>query len=848
MKGKLFKRILLYTVCTCMALATVPILAEEHSTTVSKDTGATEEGGKSVIQPWGTINFTEGQILDISNYDTNANRKIIIPTGISNLTIKGDSSKIYEGLIIQSTSTIRLTIQNLNINNGYIDIAKTPGDNYLSLKGTNNIEGKSDSAAIVVQSGDNKLIIDDADGTGKLTAQGGSYSAGIGGSKQQDGGHIVIQGGNISAIGGISAPGIGSGYQRAIKTITIKGNAIIERAEGGSGGGAGIGGCTDGSTIESIEILEQATIKLAKGSAGAAGIGEGKNSGLKSIKIEGKDDKARVIIEQAIGGAGGAGIGGGDANKENLKISIKNVTIKNATGGTNAAGIGGGCQRGADILIGNGAIIEEAIGGSSGAGIGSGPLGESKTITIEGTSLIKLAQGGNNGAGIGGGDTRSATINITGGNIELAKGGANAAGIGFGAGNNDSKSITISGGVIYAVGGSGLNTNDIGAANYYDGTGGKTQQDAKNVKVTIKGGTVMLGNNRIIGIDTTSHTNYMVVGYEAYDSVKMRTDSGSNKKIYWRTKDNPETDGELSSGTDGRTVFIFEDQVTKIKNRDYWYIVVENKGLASEKSYIGLLAEEDSTKWKTTYYDDSNNIVSQENATYSVKEIPIQYKELTNGNPLTQTIVPSGVGNKIVPYSISNIGYGINFASMKTTDSDIKDFVKVVGEIEIVPDDAPGKKEAKVEFLTSKAKGGVVKRADASDPYINVYKNASEFKLISATTDGGKVKFECIGNWIASGDYQVVAYIPTEGVSDNTCLTGQKLPLNQYKNDYVTPGYKINVKITNVVVTVKWQTYQMFTPMGGGAPIRINGPIVNKDISLNDKLIEVQFYDITKIN
>ena len=260
MKRKLLKGVVVYAVCTCMAFATVPILAEENSTTISKDTGATEEGGEAVIQPWGTINFTEGQILDISSYDTNANKTITIPTGISNLTIKGDSSKIYEGLIIQSASTIKLTIQNLNINNGCIDIAKTVGDNYLLLKGANKIVGKPNSAAIVVQSGNNKLIIDDADGTGKLTAQGGTYSAGIGGSNLQDGGHIVIQGGNISAIGGISDPGIGSGYQRAIKTISINGIAVIERAVGGRYVGAGLGGCADVSTLDAIEIVEQAYI------------------------------------------------------------------------------------------------------------------------------------------------------------------------------------------------------------------------------------------------------------------------------------------------------------------------------------------------------------------------------------------------------------------------------------------------------------------------------------------------------------------------------------------------------------------------------------------------------------
>ena len=830
MNNKMIKKIFTYGVCLCMAFSSSSIFAYENNTAL-------------VTQSWDSITWEDGGILDISGYTAGANKTITIPSSINSLTILGDSSKIYEGLVIEGTSTLKLTIQNLNINNGYIDIAKTSGENKLILKGNNSVIGKSACAAIVVKGGDNKLIIDDADGTGKLTVQGGSKSAGIGGGHLQEDGHIIIQGGTIKATGGNSAPGIGSGGERSIKSITIKGNAIIELAQGGAGGGAGIGGANSGSTIEKIEILDQAIIKSAIGTSGAAGIGEGKSSGLKYINILGSSDTARVVIEKAIGGEGGAGIGGGDANKADLKITIKNATIKESTGGTGGAGIGGGCQRGADILIGDGAIIEKATGGSSGAGIGSGPLGESKTITIEGKSLIKLAQGGEDAAGIGGGDTRSASIYITGGNIELAQGGANAAGIGFGAGNNDSKPIIISGGVMHAVGGSGLNTNDIGAGNYYGGKNGKTQNDSKNVKVTITGGTVLLGNNRVIGKETTSHTNYMVVGYETYPTVKM-----SNKKIYWRTIDNPETNGELSSDAEGRTTFILEEDIAKIQDRKYWFVVVENEGQPTEKSYIGLLAEEDPTKWITTYYDDSNNIVAETSAKYSVKEIPIQYYELVIGSPVTQTVVPKGEGNRVIPYSTSNIGYSIDFSNMKTTDPNILDFVKVKGEIQIVPDNAPGKKLVKVEFLTSKASGGVAKKTSPSTQYVNEYKDSSKFIFTPGVTDGANMKFECIGNWIAGGDYQVVAYVPTEGLTDNTCATGENLALDQYKTKYVTPGYKMNFNITGIVVTVKWQTYQYYTPMGGGTPIKINGPIIDKDIPLNDTLIEVQFYDIPEIN
>lgn len=893
MNNKIIKKIFTYGICLCMAFSSSSIFADENNST-------------SGTKDWSKVEWKSGQTLNLTEYNINDGQKIDIPSDISNLTIVGDSGKTYKGLIIGGgSSDIKLTIQDLKINNGYIDMAQ--GESTLYLKGENSITAPVDKAAIYVQSG-KTLTINAEDIKSKLIVNGGSSGAGIGASDKDGGtgnviikngtivatggtgaagigqgakgnnstnGTIQIQGGVITAIGGNGAAGIGASNQLPIGDITISGGVVT--ATGGNGaagigaaakkasdikitggakviaiggaGGAGIGGgnASEGSvgniTINNATINAHGGTDGGTGGAGGAGIGGGCQSAFNKIEIS--QSSGKTVIEEAIGGYGSSGIGSGSKTGGTgaCEIVIDGGTIAKATGGIGGAGIGGGNQRGANIVIKGDAIIEEAIGGNGAAGIGSGPEGEVKTITIAGKSLIKLAQGGENAAGIGGGDTRSAIINITGGNIELAKGGANGAGIGCGAGTNASSPITISGGVIYAVGGSGLNTNDIGAANYYDVKNGKTQNDAKGVKVTITGGTILLGNNRVIGKDTTTHTNYMVVGYETYPSVKM-----SNKKIYWRTKDNAKTKGELSSDAEGRTTFILESDINKIKNRDYWFVVVENEGQPTEKSYIGLLAEDDPKKWITTYYDDSNNIVTEATAKYSVKEIPIQYHEAVIGSPVVQTVAPKGEGNKVIPYATSNIGYSINFSDMKTADPRITDFVKVTGEIEIVPDDAPGKKDVKVEFLTSKASGGVAKKTSPSTQYVNDYKDSSKFIFTAGATDGANMKFECIGNWIASGDYQVVAYVPTEGLTDNTCASGENLALDQYKTNYVTAAYKMKFKITEIKVTVKWKTYQSYTPVGGGDPIIIDGPIEEKDIPLNDTFIEVQFYDIPKIN
>ena len=85
--------------------------------------------------------------------------------------------------------------------------------------------------------GTNNIIISG----GTVTAEGGNYGAGIGsGGGSYDGGdHITITGGTVNATGGDNGAGIGGGYGGVGDHITIGGGAVT--AEGGENG-AGIGG------------------------------------------------------------------------------------------------------------------------------------------------------------------------------------------------------------------------------------------------------------------------------------------------------------------------------------------------------------------------------------------------------------------------------------------------------------------------------------------------------------------------------------------------------------------------------------------------------------------------------
>ena len=239
-------------------------------------------------------------------------------------------------------------------------------------------------------------------------------------------GHIIIEGGDITAVGGDGMENLDEEY-----------------------GSPGIG-CDRYSTLDGI-TLRGGTIR-AYGKKCSAGIGE---CGVKFSFNRTNTDCGTITIDgstvYAYGGKEGAGIGTGTLfdgpGDWFCRINILSGYVE-AYGGSDAAGIGGGYNcNGSSITIEGGTII--AKGGKEGAGIGGGEDGDGGVISISGGDIT--AYGGDYAAGIGGGDGKlGGVITITGGTIK-AYGGKDGAGIGGGE-DGDSGFITISGGNIYARG------------------------------------------------------------------------------------------------------------------------------------------------------------------------------------------------------------------------------------------------------------------------------------------------------------------------------------------------------------------------------------------------------------
>lgn len=174
---------------------------------------------------------------------------------------------------------------------------------------------------------------------GTINAQGGLYSAGIGGGSMCTGGYITINNGKITAKSGgtkdaAGAAGIGGGNNESCKEIIISGGTVLAQAT--AGGGAGIGGGTT-MTDSNVHYGDK------DGAISEERVGKISISG-EHTKVTAYGGTGHSDSGLHYGGAGiGAGYPGGFGNRSvALDITIKDKATVNAYGGYHAQSIGYG--------------------------------------------------------------------------------------------------------------------------------------------------------------------------------------------------------------------------------------------------------------------------------------------------------------------------------------------------------------------------------------------------------------------------------------------------------------------------------------------------------------------------
>ena len=224
-----------------------------------------------------------------------ANVKISIADGatvtLKDVTINGTDSDSYKwaGLTCAGGATIKL--EGTNTVKGfwkYYPGVFVPKGKTLTIQGTGSLNASNGSAAgiggcytVASTSGIPKdegscgtIVIEG----GTITATGG-MSAGIGCSYGSDCDGVTITGGTVAATGGIMAAGIGSGGSNSVcGPISISGGTVT--AEGGEYA-AGVGtGYLGNSECGAITVANTVTkFKATKGTNATDSVGHGKNGG-----------------------------------------------------------------------------------------------------------------------------------------------------------------------------------------------------------------------------------------------------------------------------------------------------------------------------------------------------------------------------------------------------------------------------------------------------------------------------------------------------------------------------------------------------------------------------------------
>ena len=374
------------------------------------------------------------------------------------------------------------------------------GDATIILKETNAVKGfYEDYPGIHVPVGSTLTIR----GSGSLTASSNGYGAGIGGGFNLSCGNIVIEGGVITAMGGVWSAGIGGGGFNSSGSgvrcgyIEITGGDVTAQSENN---GAGIGGGAYG-TCGNITVGAGIVRVVAQKNGGGVPIGAGQYGECGTVTVASglHDDlgsPTRVISRDAPWNGDLAALTQ-DATVQdgmvifgtlttNVQVSIAagaTVTISNAVinrtgedfdspglrclgdatilldGANNISGFD--CDRsGIFVPVSYRLVISNLNANASldilrtdlgGAGIGGGYDESCGDIDIYGGVITVV--GGWYSAGIGGGgqDTSCGTIRIMGGTI-TATGGFRAAGIGSSMGGSCT-GVEIEGGTVSAEGG-----------------------------------------------------------------------------------------------------------------------------------------------------------------------------------------------------------------------------------------------------------------------------------------------------------------------------------------------------------------------------------------------------------
>ena len=407
------------------------------------------DGDLSVLEDGADVTASDGIVI---RNTLTAKAKVSIADGAAvvlsnaNVNTSGTLSGTWAGLTCLGDATIILSSANTvkGFAENYPGI-HVPEGHTLTINGLGSLDARGNFGAGIgggygIPCG-NIVILG-----GTITAQGGSWAAGIGGGHNTGGtssnksrcGTISILGGNVTATGGSEAAGIGTGRSSCCGDIVIAPGVTVIAQRGSNSNPISTGSAIGYGTL---------TVPTA-----ADGMSDTTLNGIRTIRPLEWDGDLSMLTRNAIATDGmtiyNTLVGNYKVSiAANASVTLSNATITCGQDSEDYKWAGLSCLGNATITL----VDENSVKGFHknypGIHIPSGSL-----LTIEGGGTLNASSNGR-GAGIGGGwELDCGHIIINGGKVN-ATGGTHAAGIGAGR-EASCGDIGIYGGTIVAKGGS----------------------------------------------------------------------------------------------------------------------------------------------------------------------------------------------------------------------------------------------------------------------------------------------------------------------------------------------------------------------------------------------------------
>ena len=472
-----------------------------------------EKIGKGVFGKSGSVTFSAQFLAPMSadmpfsvtggtagtDYTYNSATKILSIIKSTSMTIKNKTA----GTVTESTIETAAAIANITING--LSIKSPEGVSPIRVCGGSTLnlnavgENEFDGTVSIYTSGI-QLMTETANiaisGNGKITAKGGTNSAGIGSVHSGAAGNITLSGADIVA-SSTSGAAIGSGYSASCANITIKSKTLKGTSNTGAGIGTGeLGSCGDiliSARDVDLSVVHTGSNKIGKGLngvscgkiimdpnmsgytviGGTAGtdyiydVGEDILRIITStaLEIKNMDINVPVIttIEAAAAGNVNLTVSGVNtvtnyahtplkvANNTHLHLTVKNTNTLDGKANINSAGVQLDGENSNITIKGTGTL--NATGGRYGAGIGTARDGVCGKIKIESGTINALLPIG-------------AEPEPGGSFVLFPMKGSEKSGAGIGSGLYGScKEIIISGGVVtgYSTKGAGIGSGSSGS-------------------------------------------------------------------------------------------------------------------------------------------------------------------------------------------------------------------------------------------------------------------------------------------------------------------------------------------------------------------------------------------------